>query len=193
MNEGTIRLATISDAAAIRSIYAPFCENSSAVSFETEAPSVEEIACRVKKTLERFPWIVFELDGVVLGYAYAGEHKSRAAYRWSTDASVYLDAAARKRGVGKRLYKCLFEILRHMSYVNVYAGITLPNPASLALHRALGFTELCVYKKVGFKGGAWHDVVWLELSLQEHSDQPVEPLLITQLSAADLQQIMMGC
>lgn len=152
---------------------------------------MEEIASRVKKTLERFPWIVFEQEGMVLGYAYAGEHKSRAAYRWSADASVYLDSAARKRGVGKRLYRCLFAILRHMFYVNVYAGITLPNPASLALHRSLGFAELGVYRKVGFKGGAWHDVVWLELSLLDHPAQPSEPLLITQVSEADLKRIMM--
>lgn len=191
MSEGRIRLARASDSAAIRAIYAPFCEESSAVSFEAEVPSVDEIASRVEKTMQRFPWIVFEKDGAVLGYAYAGEHKSRAAYRWSADASVYLDSQARKQGVGTRLYNCLFAILREQNYVNVYAGITLPNPASQALHRSLGFSEVGVYKKVGFKGGAWHDVIWLELSLLEHPEKPDEPLSIAQVSDKNLEGIMM--
>jgi phosphinothricin acetyltransferase len=104
------------------------------------------------------PWLAFDSDGAVLGFAYASPHRARAAYRWSVDSSVYVRSGTRHRGIAKALYGALFELLRRQGYVNVYAGITLPNPASVRLHESTGFSLVGTYARVGFKFGRWHDV-----------------------------------
>ncbi|MBS1992634.1 MAG: N-acetyltransferase [Cyanobacteria bacterium SZAS LIN-2] len=176
-----IRVATEGDAAAILAIYAPFCGPDSAVSFEIEPPSLDEMRSRIASTLPALPWIVaHSADGKLLGYAYAAMHKTRAAYRWSVDVTIYLGPDARRQGVGRRLYTRLFDILRGQGYVNAYAGITLPNEASQGLHRAMGFYEVGVYEQVGFKSGKWHDVIWLALRLQHHSETPAEPITFSE-------------
>jgi phosphinothricin acetyltransferase len=180
-----IRLATGDDAGAIRDIYAPFCDGSSHVSFEVEAPSVEEIRRRIAKTLEKYPWLVAEEDGAILGYVYAGQHRERAAYRWSVDVSVYIGQVRRRSGVGRGLYRSLFEALKLQRFVTAFAGATLPNDASVGLHRAMGFEEVGVYRKVGFKAGAWHDVIWWRLPLQESPAAPGEPLTMEQAAQLD--------
>ena len=161
-----IRIAAAADAAAIRAIYAPFVSDS-ATSFETAVPDVAEIERRVATLGERYPWLVFEEDGAVLGYAYASPHRARAAYQWCTEVSVYVDGRARRRGIGRALYLALFDLLRRQHYVNAYAGITLPNPSSVGLHESLGFVRVGVYPQIGFKFGTWHDVMWLHLRLQD--------------------------
>jgi len=172
-----IRVADANDAAAVLAIYAPFCGPDSAVSFEIEPPTLDDMRSRIISTLETLPWIVaYSADGTVLGYAYAAHHKARAAYRWSVDVSIYLSSGARHQGLGSKLYTKLFDILRAQNYVNAYAGITLPNDASVALHRSLGFYEVGVYEQVGFKSGRWHDVIWLALRLQHHAEAPAEPV-----------------
>ena len=108
-------------------------------------------------TLPEHPWLVAERDHVV-GYAYAASHGSRAAYRWSTDVSVYVDQAARGQGVGRALYRALFKVLDLQGFREAFAGITLPNGASVALHESLGFVPVGIYRQVGWKLGAWHDV-----------------------------------
>jgi L-amino acid N-acyltransferase YncA len=170
-----IRLATEDDAEAVGAIYAPFCAEGSHVSFEVEPPSVEEVRHRIGKTLARYPWLVVD-DGEVLGYAYAGPHGERAAYRWSVDVSVYIGEGRRRSGVGRGLYRSLFEVLRLQGFVNAYAGATLPNEGSVGLHRAMGFEEVGVYRRVGFKAGAWRDVVWWSLPLREPPEAPTDPL-----------------
>ena len=180
-----IRLATEDDAEAVGAIYAPFCAEGSHVSFEGEVPTVEEVRHRIGKTLARYPWLVVEDDGEVLGYAYAGPHRERAAYRWSVDVSVYIGEGRRRSGVGRGLYRSLFDVLRLQGFVNAYAGATLPNEGSVGLHRAIGFEEVGVYRRVGFKGGAWRDVVWWSLALRESPPDPPEPLTLDQARCLD--------
>ena len=186
----SIRVATIADAKSVLDIYAPFCTESSAVSFETVIPSLSEIEERIDKTLPRFPWLICQDETGVLGYAYAGEHKARAAYKWCTDVSIYLHENARGKGIGKTLYACLFDLLRRQGFYNAYGGITLPNPASLALHKAMGFTDVGVYKNVGYKCGAWHDVIWLALELNSHELNPSPPVHFSTLSQQELSSFL---
>jgi phosphinothricin acetyltransferase len=115
--------------------------------------------------LEAFPWLVCVGGGDVAGYAYASQHHERAAYQWSANVSVYIHAEHRGRGLGRALYAALFDILRAQRVHNVYAGITLPNGASVGLHEAVGFQPVGVYRSVGFKLGRWHDVGWWEMAI----------------------------
>lgn len=179
----TLRLATPDDGAAVAAIYAPFVRQT-AVSFEADPPDAAEMAARIAATLPQHPWIVYEDGGRVLGYAYAGPHRTRAAYVWSVESSVYLADEARGRGVGRALYTALFEILRAQGYANAYAGVTLPNEASLGLHRAFGFETVGVFRRIGFKLGAWHDVWWGALDLMpERVGEPGEPVPVSDLTA----------
>ncbi len=171
---GLIRLACADDARAIQAIYAPVV-GYTPISFETTPPSIEEMRQRVEQTLKSFPWLVYEDAGEVLGYAYASQHHIRAAYQWSVDVSVYIHERCRRQGVGRKLYTVLFKLLREQGFYNVYAGITLPNPASVALHETMGMQPLGVYQKVGYKLGAWYDVGWWQGLLQPHSDNPPAP------------------
>ena len=175
-----IRLAEERDAGQVAAIYAPVVRET-AISFETEPPSTEEMRRRIEDTLRRFPWLVCERGGEVLGYAYAGAHRSRAAYRWSVEVSAYVREGERRRCVGRALYTSLFEILVLQSFYNAYAGITLPNPPSVGLHESVGFRPVGVYRGVGYKLGAWRDVGWWELPLQERAASPGEPLDLPQV------------
>jgi L-amino acid N-acyltransferase YncA len=157
----SVRPATTDDAPAIRAIYAPIVE-ATAISFEDVAPSVEEMGKRIDAALT---FLVAERDGTVLGYAYAGAHRARAAYRSSVDVTVYIDESARRSGVGARLYGELLPELKRRGFHAAFAGIALPNPASVALHESVGFTPVGVYRDVGFKFGRFHDVGWWQLIL----------------------------
>jgi L-amino acid N-acyltransferase YncA len=170
----TIRLATERDTEQIAAIYAPNVTDTN-ISFEFEPPSAGEMRRRIEATLERYPWLVCERQGRVLGYAYAGAHGSRAAYQWSVDVSVYVHEDARRMGVGRALYTSLFAALSLQGFYNVYAGATLPNPASVGLHEGVGFRRVGVYMGVGYKLGAWHDVVWWHLPLRERVADPDPP------------------
>jgi phosphinothricin acetyltransferase len=163
----TIRVATSDDAAAIAAIYAPIVRDTF-ISFEAEPPSAAEMRERLEAVLERLPWLVSE-DGAgeVDGYAYASRHRDKAAYRWSVDTTIYLREDARGRGLGKRLYADLFERLARLGYCRAFAGIALPNAASVALHESVGFIPVGVYRQVGFKFGAWRDVGWWQRNLRD--------------------------
>ena len=169
-----IRLATPDDGPALARIYRPAVVERP-TSFELDAPDAAEMGRRVARIAGRLPWLVFELDGDVVGYAYASLHRERAAYQWSVDVSAYVDSVVRRGGIGRALYGQLFEILVRQGYFNAYAGITLPNPASEGFHRAMGFIDVGVYHHVGYKLGAWHDVLWLERELQPRVDDPRPP------------------
>jgi L-amino acid N-acyltransferase YncA len=169
-----IRAARSSDAAAIAAIYAPIVRDTP-ISFEVEPPPAAEMAARMRVIVEKFPYLVFEQDGRPLGYAYASKHRDRAAYQWSVEVSVYVDATARRGGVGRALYTELFALLRLQGFYNAYAGITLPNAASVGLHESLGFRRIALYPKIGFKTGGWHDVGWWALDLQPKPAQPAPP------------------
>jgi len=177
----TIRLATEDDAAQVRAIYAPFCAPDSHVSFEYEPPTVEEMELRIALTLDRYPWLVCEASGMILGYVYAGLHSARAAYRWSVNVSAYVAEGLRGTGIGRGLYTSLFAILKLQGYVNAYAGATLPNPASIGLHEAMGFGPVGVYREVGFKCGVWHDVIWMQRALGERPSRPEPPLSLAEV------------
>ncbi|MCA9907809.1 MAG: N-acetyltransferase, partial [Anaerolineae bacterium] len=146
------------------------------VSFELAVPTVEELAERIRRTLVNWPWLVCADDGGrVLGYAYASKHRERAAYQWSVDVSAYVDVPVKRSGVGRGLYTSLFALLRLQGYANAFAGIALPNEASIGLHTAVGFEAVGVYRSVGYKLGAWHDVSWWGLRLQAIDGTPAAP------------------
>ena len=170
----SIRLATERDAEAVADIYAPNVTDA-VISFEAEPPEADEMRRRIEVTLERYPWLVCERRGRVLVYAYAGAHGSRAAYRWSVDVSVYVHGEAHRTGVGRAVYAALFAALRLQGFYNAYAGATLPNPASVGLHEAMGFRPVGVYRGTGYKMGAWHDVGWWHLPLRERVAEPDPP------------------
>lgn len=154
-----IRLACDADAPGVAGIYRPVVEGGAA-SFELTAPDELEMALRIRNTLPSHPWLVGEEGGQIVGYAYATMHRSRGAYAWSVETSVYVAADFRRRGVGTGLYRSLFAVLAAQGYVNAFAGIALPNPGSVALHESLGFEPIGVFRSVGFKKGRWHDVGW---------------------------------
>lgn len=169
----TVRDATAQDASACTDIYAPYVTGT-AVTFELTPPSTEEMAARIAAAQERHAWLVLVDDGVVLGYAYGGPFRSRPAYRWSCEVSVYLAPAAQGSGAGRALYEALLARLTGRGYRTVLGGAALPNEASERLHRATGFEPVGVFRRVGYKHGRWHDVAWWQLDLGG-ADPPVEP------------------
>lgn len=169
-----VRLASVGDAEGILAIYAPIVRDTS-ISFELEVPTIEEMRGRIEATLRRYPWLVYEAGGMICGYAYAGRHRERAAYQWSADVSVYVAADARRQGVARRLYTPLLGILEDLGCYSALAGIALPNPASVGLHEAMGFQPIGVYRNIGYKLGAWHDVGWWQRKLRDYAGQPEPP------------------
>jgi phosphinothricin acetyltransferase len=167
-----IRIATPADAPGIRAIYAPVVEHTP-ISFELEPPDEAEMARRIAATLPQFPWLVAEGEGgTVAGYVYASRHGERRAYQWSVDVSAYVHEAARGRGLGKRLYTLLLRLLREQGHCQAFAGIALPNVASVALHESVGFRPLGVYRDAGYKLGRWHDVGWWQCPLARPEPPP---------------------
>jgi phosphinothricin acetyltransferase len=176
-----LRLASEADAAAVAAVYAPYVLDT-VVSFEAVPPSPAEMRGRMVATLARWPWLLAtDVGDAVVGYAYASAHHERAAYRWSVDVTVYLDAANRRRGIGRALYTALLAVVRAQGYQNAYAGITLPNAGSVGLHEVMGFRPVGVYQSVGFKHGAWHDVGYWHLALGATNGTPAEPLTLDEV------------
>lgn len=175
----------IRDAPAVAAIYRTVVEESHA-SFETVAPDTAEMERRIRSTLTLTPWLVANEGAVVRGFAYAAPHRSRAAYRWSVDISVYVAESVRGRGFGRVLYDALIPLLRRQGFVNAYAGIALPNPSSEALHRAVGMEPIGIYRGVGFKLGRWWDVAWYGMRLKDPSDLPADPVPLPELSEGSL-------
>ena len=166
-----IRLAKPLDAAALLAIYAPYVENT-AITFEYDVPTVEDFANRIEKILEKYPYLVAEENGALLGYAYASTYYARAAYDWAVELSVYVSQDARGKGVGSKLYDELEDLLDQMGYMHFLACISLPNEASLALHQKRGYQQVAHFPKIGYKFERWHDIVWLQKSL----DKVTEPI-----------------
>lgn len=163
------------DAAACVAIYAPHVE-AGATSFEEAPPGSAEFAERIATLATTYPWLVAERGGEVVGFAYACPHRSRPAYRWSVEVSVYVADEERRGGHGRALYGELVERLRRQGFHVACAGITLPNEASVALHESIGFVPVGVYRRIGWKDGAWRDVGWWQLELQPPGDgPPAEP------------------
>ena len=175
-----IRFAEKGDAAAIQRIYAPYVKNS-AISFETDPPSVREMEKRIEHIGSTYPWLVYETDGRLVGYAYASHHHERPAYRWSVDCTVYVDAGFHGRGIGRELYHALTRLTAVLGYYNAFAGITLPNDRSIRLHRDVGFIHVGTYRNAGFKLGRWHDVSHWQLELNPCLQEPEEPKSIREI------------
>ncbi|MFZ5438908.1 MAG: arsinothricin resistance N-acetyltransferase ArsN1 family B [Myxococcota bacterium] len=159
MSDLVVRDATLDDAAAIQRIYAPYVRDTT-ISFELEPPTLEQMAARIEKALRGWAWLVAEVQGAVVGYAYASQHRERAAYAPSVDVAVYLEPGAHRRGLGRALYGELFARLKAQGRHMAFAGIAQPNEASVRLHQALGFTLVGTYREVGFKFGRYLDVSW---------------------------------
>jgi L-amino acid N-acyltransferase YncA len=169
-----VRTATAADAEACAAIYAPYVTDT-AITFETEVPHTDEMAARIAAASERHAWLVLEDDGRVVGYAYGGPYKARAAYRWSCEVSVYVERERRRTGAGRALYEALLARLAERGYRMAVGGTTLPNDASVGLHRALGFEPVGTYRRIGYKHGIWHDVAWTQRELATGGDPPTEP------------------
>jgi phosphinothricin acetyltransferase len=169
-----VRAATTADAEAIAAIYAPMVEHS-VVSFEETPPDAVELERRMRAR-PRLPWLVAQTADRVVAYAYAAQHRRRPAYRWSADSSVYVDPRHHGRGVGRLLYERLIAEMTALGYVSLFAGIALPNDASVGLHEAVGFRPVGVHRNVGFKHGRWHDVGWWQRVLVDPPASPADPL-----------------
>ena len=152
---------------------------------EVEPPDAVEFGRRIADTTVKYPWLVCERGGEVVGYVYASAHLARAAYQWSANVTVYIDSRQRRSGLGRALYTSLFALLKLQGFYNAYGGITLPNAGSVGLHEAMGFQRIGVYREVGYKFGAWHDVGWWGLKLQPKPDTSLHPPLEAAVVQAD--------
>ena len=182
--DATLRFATPDDGAACAAIYRPYVE-ASVVSFEQAPPDAAEMAARIARTIQRTPWLVAEVDKRVRAYAYASRHRERAAYDWTAETTVYVDAGLTGRGLGRAAMTALLAILRIQGFHLAVAGVTLPNPGSVALHRSLGFARIGEFEAIGYKHGGWHGVEWygLEMGPREPDPPPIRPL--PEILAAD--------
>jgi L-amino acid N-acyltransferase YncA len=184
-----IRIAEKRDASALLGIYSPYISNT-AVTFETEIPSLENFEQRIVTYQQDWPWLVYEADGRIVGYAYAGKHRERPAYQWCVESSVYVDDNFQQQGIAKALYDSLFAILKHQGYCNVYAGITLPNDKSVAFHKKFGFNWLADYKNIGYKLDRWHTVSWWQMQLNDYMEVPASPVKFPAVDKEFLEKIL---
>jgi phosphinothricin acetyltransferase len=184
-----IRLATPSDAQGILTIYAPHIQKSFCT-FENEVPSLEQFSERINKFVQPRPWLVCIINDVVAGYAYASAHRERVAYQWCCESSVYTHEDFQGKGIGRQLYKALFGILGAQGYRNVYAGITLPNEASIRLHEHCGFTHFATYTNVGYKLGQWKSVGWWQLQLNKYNPKPTPPIPFSEMDGYQYETLL---
>ncbi|MCM1190248.1 MAG: GNAT family N-acetyltransferase [bacterium] len=167
-----IRIAAADDAAELVQIYAPYVENTP-VTFEYLVPSAEEFKARILHTLEKYPYLVAEENGVISGYAYASAFKSRAAYDWSVETSIYVREGSERLGIGRLLYSALEELLKKQHICNLCACIAWPNPSSIAFHESFGYKTVAHFHASGFKQGVWYDMIWMEKELCPHTASPL--------------------
>lgn len=176
-----IRLVSPTDAPQIHDIYAPIVRETP-ISFEYIVPEIDEIAGRITKTLQQYPWIVCEIDGQIAGYAYGSAFRSRTAYQWTTEVTAYIHPAFQRHGIGRGLYTSLFAILREQGYFNAVSVIALPNDASIGLHESMGFTKIGTFMNMGYKLEGWHNTGWWQLALCAMPTHPQAPIPIDELA-----------
>ncbi len=183
-SEVKIRFVRPEDAAALLEIYRPYVEET-AISFEYDTPTLEEFSARIARISEKYPYLVAEADGQLLGYAYAGAFVGRAAYRWSAESTIYLKQSVRKQGVGRKLYEALEQVLRAMHIYNLNACIGLPEVEdahltnnSVEFHAHMGYRMVGKFTNSGYKFDTWYHMVWMEKILAPHPAYPIEPLSI---------------
>ena len=174
MSNIIIRPASIADAESILNIYSHYVQNT-AISFEYDVPSIEEFEGRIAHTLEKYPYLVAEQDGVILGYAYGSQFHERAAYNWCAEVSIYVDVNARKAGLGRLLYEALEKALQEQGILNLYACIAYTdeedehlNNNSAQFHAHLGYEQIGRFHKCGYKFKRWYDMIWMEKFIGEH-------------------------
>lgn len=178
----SIRQVEDKDITGILEIYNPIILNSP-ITYEEVPLTQSEMKERIQKYIKNYPWLVaVNSEGVVAGYAYGSQHRERSAYRWCVDVSAYVQEAFRGQKIGTRLYTELFGILARQNYIQAFAGINLPNDASVRLHESLGFKKIGVYTRVGFKCGQWHDAGWWQKELTPPPSRPAEPIPYSQLT-----------
>ena len=180
MDNISIRLVTESDVPALLQIYGGYVRTS-AVTFEYDVPTEQEFRSRIEKTLEKYPYFAAESDGVILGYAYAGAFRTRPAYGWAAELSIYLSPEARGKGLGRMLYETLERSLRRMGIVNLYACISWPETEDEYLdrnshdfHAHMGFVTVGQFHRCGYKFGRWYDMIWMEKIIGEHTCPPMD-------------------
>lgn len=171
MPEITLRAATEADAPAMLALYAPYVTETT-VSSEYEAPSLEEFSGRIRTFGKTLPWLICLIEGEVAGYGYAAPHRTRAAYQWSVETSIYVAQDWHRHGVASALYAALFEVLAMQGYYNIFVGITAPNERSMKFHGAMGFCISGSYQDSMYKFGQWRDVLWMAKSLRAHDGEP---------------------
>src|SRR5262245_49666118 len=175
-----IRIAREADAESMLAIYAPYVRDT-AISFETEPPSVEEFRGRVRTTLDAGVWLLCEAGEGSIGYAYAGRFHARRAYQWTVEVTVYVDRDHHRRGVGVGLYTSLLGCLELQGFRSAIGVIALPTPGSVGLHERMGFTRAGLLGAVGYKHGRWHDVGWWQRDLRESGPSPEPPRTLAQV------------
>ena len=181
MSDINIRMATPEDAPAMLSIYEPYILNT-AITFEYETISVEVMQKRMETVQKQFPWLVYEQEGKVVGYAYCSRFKERAAFDWDCECSVYIDEIAHRKGIATALYTELFDLVQKQGYYNIYALITYSHESSVSLHKKFGFTEVGVYQNTGYKMGKWWDLLVMEKRIHSFAETPVKPKTIHEIS-----------
>jgi L-amino acid N-acyltransferase YncA len=169
-----IRLITEADAQAALEVYKPYVI-STAITFEYGVPTLEDFSNRIRLVTAEYPWLVCEHKKRIIGYAYASKHRFKIGYRWSPESTIYMVSDFHRRGIARVLYETLFDLLKLQGFVNLFAGVALPNEKSEGFHRALGFFEIGNFKKIGYKLGRWHDVRWFQLHLADHIQDPPPP------------------
>ena len=184
-----IRFARAEDAQTLLDIYAQYIHTP--ITFEYELPSAAEFARRISSTLaDGYPYLVCQDGDEVLGYAYAHRLGERAAYQWNAELSLYLDRDARGKGLGRWLYGALLELLQMQGILTAHALVTSPNPASQALHQAVGFCQTAVHRMAGYKNGAWWDVLWYERELAPRGKDPAAPVALSTLPQEQIQAVL---
>lgn len=180
MGEIKLRMACLDDAEGIVNVYRPYVLETT-ITFEYDVPSVEEYRQRIKNVLVKYPFLIAEMDGEIVGFSYASAFKGRAAYDWSVETSIYVSMDCKRLGIGKMLYTKLEEILKLMNIQNMNACITYPNPKSKAFHEAMGFKKAAHFDKCGYKFGEWHDMMWMEKHIGKHENNPAKVIAVGEL------------
>lgn len=182
-----IRFAVPGDSAGLLKIYAQYMDTP--VTFEYDLPSVEEFSKRIAEIMETYPYLVCETDGEIIGFAYAHRHKEREAYQWNAELSVYLDKSHTSKGLGRRLYGMLIEILKFQGVQTVYGVVAIPNERSEKLHMSMGFRKAGIYHKTGYKGGQWHDVALFEKKIGACCTEPSPVVPLNKVAKEKLEKL----
>lgn len=185
MESVLIRPVTPADAAAVLGVYSPYVLGASST-FEYDVPTLDDFTARIEKISAQYPYLVCEVDGQIVGYAYGSTHRERAGYRWCAEATVYLNETYHRRGIARVLYTALFTLMKEQGYHSIYVSILSTNESSVAFHRSMGFEDIGTFRNIGYKLGEWHSNIWMQLFLNEHHAAPALPLPITAITAREI-------